>query len=172
MPLPYTIAVLCYLFDAQGKLLLLHRGKAPNYGLYSPIGGKLDQSIGESPCDCAIRETHEETGLALEHKDLHLTGIVSESSYANENHWLMFLYEGLRPVELADHHHCPEGRLEWHHPDQVPQLSIPETDRQVIWPLFQRYRGGFFSVHIDCGNAELRWKLHQPTRDVELGEIT
>ncbi len=29
-PLPYKIAVLCYLFDEQGRVLLLHRKKQPN----------------------------------------------------------------------------------------------------------------------------------------------
>ena len=46
---PYRIAVLCYLKDASGRVLLLHRRKEPNAGLYSPIGGKLEVSVGEGP---------------------------------------------------------------------------------------------------------------------------
>ena len=38
---PYKIAVLCYLYDEEGRLLLLHRRKPPNRDMYSPIGGKL-----------------------------------------------------------------------------------------------------------------------------------
>ena len=46
-PLPYKIAVLCYVFDEVGRVLLLHRRKRPNPGMYSPIGGKLEVEIGE-----------------------------------------------------------------------------------------------------------------------------
>ncbi len=49
--LPFRIAVLCYLYDDAGNVLLLHRSKAPNEGMYSPIGGKLESSWGESPHD-------------------------------------------------------------------------------------------------------------------------
>ena len=45
--LPYRIAVLCYLYDDDGNLLLLHRKQNPNRGMYSPIGGKLDLASGE-----------------------------------------------------------------------------------------------------------------------------
>ena len=41
-PLPYKIAVLCYLFDERGRVLLLYRRKPPNRDLYSSVGGKLD----------------------------------------------------------------------------------------------------------------------------------
>src|SRR5690606_13000092 len=75
-PLPYRIAVLAYLFDDQGRLLLLHRRKVPNRHLYSPIGGKLDVDAGESPTACAIREIREEAGIELALADLHLTGMV------------------------------------------------------------------------------------------------
>ena len=44
--LPYRIAVLCYLEDLDGRLLMLHRRKEPNAGMHSPIGGKLEISIG------------------------------------------------------------------------------------------------------------------------------
>ena len=44
--LPYRVAVLCYLYDHEGRLLLLHRCKAPNSGRHSPIGGKLELAEG------------------------------------------------------------------------------------------------------------------------------
>lgn len=159
-PLPYKIAVLCYLFDAQGRVLLLHRRKPPNQSLHSPVGGKLEQAIGESPTTCAVREIFEETGLVVQSSDLHLTGIVSESGFENRCHWLMFLYEITRPVEVS----CTtfdEGTLEWHEAADLPSLDLPETDRQVIWPLFWRHRGGFFMAHIDCAGPGLTWQLEQ-----------
>ncbi len=160
---PYKIAVLCYLFDHQGRVLLLHRRKPPNRDLYSPIGGKLDQAVGESPTACAAREIAEETGVEVQPTDLHLTGIVSESGY-DQTHWLMFLYEVNRPVHV-ERTTFDEGRLEWHSPAAIGTLPIPPTDRSVIWPLFWRYRGRFFAVHIHCDGGELRWRLEQPVLD-------
>jgi len=167
-PLPYKIAVLCYLFDQAGRLLLLHRVRPPNQDLYSPIGGKLEQSIGESPTTCAIREVHEETGLTITAEDLHLTGIVSESGFEGSCHWLMYLYEVTRPVAVEPRT-IDEGRLEWHHRDDLAGLSIPQTDREVIWPLFWRYRGRFFTAHIDCTGNDLRWRIEQPACDAGRG---
>lgn len=164
--LPYKIAVLCYLFDQRGRVLLLHRVRPPNRDLYSPVGGKLEQSIGESPTACAVREIKEETGVTVEHCDLHLTGIVSESGYEGECHWLMYLYEVTRPVSVEPGP-IDEGVLAWHEPGGVSDLSIPETDREVIWPLFWRYRGRFFAAHIDCQPDGLRWRVEQPACDVK-----
>ncbi len=163
--LPYKIAVLCYLFDERGRLLLLHRRKEPNQDLYSPIGGKLDLASGESPTACALREIEEEAGITLSLDDLHLTGIVSETAYLQETHWLMFLYEVTRPVEI-ERMTFEEGRLEWHEVASVGDLAIPETDRKVIWPLFQKYRGRFFTAHIDCRDGGFVWRLEQPASDV------
>lgn len=162
--LPYKIAVLCYLFDDAGRLLLLHRVKPPNQHLYSPIGGKLDTARGESPTACAAREIHEETGVAVDTKDLHLTGIVSESAYRNEAHWLMFLYEVTRPVKV-ERTTFEEGKLEWRRREEIDRLPIPETDRRVIWPMFWRYRGRFFCAHIACEAGGFKATLEQPASD-------
>ena len=44
--LPYKIAVLCYPYDKDDRLLLLKRNKAPNANQYSPIGVKLEAVVG------------------------------------------------------------------------------------------------------------------------------
>lgn len=162
--LPYKIATLCYLFDAQGRVLLLHRKRPPNLDLYSPVGGKLDQSTGESPTACAAREIAEETGLHIRLDQLHLTGIVSESGYDDAMHWLMFLYEVTVPVSV-ERMEFEEGRLEWHEPERIAELAIPQTDREVIWPLFWKYRKRFFSAHINCEGGTVTWRLEQPGAD-------
>lgn len=161
-PLPYRIAALCFLFDAQGRTLLLHRAKPPNLDLYSPIGGKLEQALGESPTRCAQREIQEEAGLDIAIGDLHLTGIVSERAFEGKGHWLMFLYEVTRPVELPpEAMEMDEGRLEWHDPSAIDGLAIPDSDREVIWPLFWKHRGGFFAAHLDCTVTPLDWRVEQ-----------
>lgn len=164
-PLPYCVSVLCYLFNEDGQMLLLHRRKPPNLHQYSPVGGKLDQAAGESPTACAVREIREETGLVVHPRDLHLTGIVSEAGYGDERHWLMFLYEVIDPVATCGGT-FEEGTLCWHDPATIDDLDIPQTDRQIIWPLFWRYRRQFFVVHINCSGGELSWRLEQPAADV------
>ncbi len=159
--LPYKIAVLCYLFDEQGRVLLLHRAQPPNQGLYSPIGGKLHMDEGESPAECALREIREEVELELDFADIHLTGLVSERGFGGETHWLMFLYEVVRPVTVK-RMEFREGTLEWHDFDEVENLPIPETDRQVILPLLRKYHGRFFHVHIDCEGGGCNWRLEYP----------
>lgn len=164
MTLPYKIAVLCYLFDDAGRVLLLHRRKPPNRDLYSPVGGKLETAVGESPTTCAAREIHEETGLAVPIPRLHLTGIVSETAYRNESHWLMFLYEVTQPVRV-ERSTFDEGTLEWFRPEAIGNLPIPDSDRLVIWPMFWRYRGRFFCAHLDCHADGFDADLQQPAPD-------
>lgn len=163
-PLPYKIAALCYLFDEQGNILLLHRKKEPNFELYSPIGGKLEQDIGESPTTCAIREISEEVGLTVTPDQMHLTGIVSETGFDDSMHWLMFLYELTIPADVLEGT-FEEGRLEWHTRDNLMNLPIPDTDRNVIWPLFWKYRHQFFMAHINCQNQQTQWRIEQPAAD-------
>jgi len=159
--LPYRLAVLCYLYDDANSVLLLHRRQEPNIGMYSPVGGKIDLASGEGPHECAVREIREETGVALSREDVRLIGIVSERAYEGQAHWLIFLFEVARTVRRDELHwsEFSEGRLEWTRIDQVGGLPIPHTDRTVMWPLVQAYRGGFFVVHIDCSVEPMQWTL-------------
>ncbi|QDU32143.1 8-oxo-dGTP diphosphatase [Poriferisphaera corsica] len=158
--LPYKIATLCYMFDAEGRVLLLHRRRPPNQDLYSPPGGKLEKAVGESPTACALREIREEVGLVLKEDDLHLTGIVSEAGFDDRMHWLMFLYEVKGVVEV-ERTTFDEGTLDWVKSDEIEGLPIPSTDRDVIWPLFWQHRGGFFMAHINCYKGRTDWSLEQ-----------
>ena len=161
--LPYKIAVLCYLYDKDNRLLLLHRNKEPNKGCYSPIGGKLEAAIGESPHACAIREIAEESGVHLKQSEIRLAGMLSESAYEDSTHWLLFLFEVTRnidPSEICDLN-IDEGVLEWVHVDEVEHKNIPNTDRAIIWTLVKQHRGGFFAVDIDCSSLPLTWEIKE-----------
>jgi 8-oxo-dGTP diphosphatase len=165
--MPYRIACLCDLRDDRGRHLLLRRVKAPNLGLCSPIGGKLDVSIGESPAQCARREILEEAGVDLPLDRLHLIGLVSEAEYEGKGHWLMFLYRVLGPVSVAPHD-TREGRLDWFAHDELESLPLPDTDRRILWPLIRSAevppagsRPGFFAVHIDCRDGQMRWAVEE-----------
>ena len=125
-PLPYRIACLCELRNARGEVLLIHRAKAPNQGLYSPIGGKLDTEVGESPARCAQREIEEEAGVSIPMSRLTLSGIISEAGFDDQMHWLMFWYRVEGAVEVEPHE-MREGRLEWHPLESVPSLALPRV---------------------------------------------
>ncbi len=161
MELPYKISTLIYAFSLQDELLMLQRRRPPNAGLWSPFGGKLHQAIGESPHQCAARETFEEIGLKITPQDLHLTGIVAERAYEGVTHWLMFMFElKLRLKVLPAPHE--EGCYEFVSVQEVMNRPIPATDREILWPLFQKYRGGFFAVSIDCRqDGVLKWEIDE-----------
>ena len=161
--LPYRIAVLCYLRAADGKLLMLHRCKPPNKGMYSPPGGKLEPTTGESPHCCAIRETWEETGVSLPYHEMRLMGMVSETAYEGECHWLLFRFEATRPIghDEITAYEMDEGTLEWLDRDTIDGLDLPQTDREIIWPLVAEHMGGFFACHIDCRSEPLTWTVQE-----------
>jgi 8-oxo-dGTP diphosphatase len=162
--MPYKIAVLCYLYDEAGRLLLLHRRKPPNRDMYSPIGGKLEVTLGEGPHDCALREIREEASVELRPDEIRLIAIVSETAYQGED--LIFLFEATRPIRAGEipHSEFDEGRLEWHAVEDVAALPIPQTDREVMWPNVCRHRGGFFMVHIDCSQEPMVPRLCEAWR--------
>ncbi len=154
--LPYKLACLCDLRDPHGRVLLLRRLRPPNQGLCSPIGGKLDVGLGESPAQCARREIMEEAGIDVPIDRLHLLGLISEQAYEGRGHWLLFYYLVRGPV-WVEPRDMPEGRLEWFAPSEVDGLPLPESDRRIIWPLVRKHERsgpggepGFFTVHIDC----------------------
>jgi 8-oxo-dGTP diphosphatase len=149
MSLPYKISTLLYVFDPEDRVLLLHRKKEPNQGLWSPCGGKLQMDTGESPYACACRELHEETGFRVSVNDLHLTGLASEHGYAGQAHWLMFLFEIKPRFNVVPPEH-EEGIFAYHHRRDVEALKLPQTDRESLWPLFWSHRGGFFAAHCHC----------------------
>ena len=161
MPLPYKVATLLYCFNERDEVLLLERAQEPNRGRWSPCGGKLHMDEGESPHACACREAHEEMGLRIEPRDLHLTGLVSERGYAGQAHWLMFLFEvKLRLKKCPPPHR--EGGFQFFDREQIATLHIPDTDRETIWPLFWQHRGGFFAAHCDCSSGSGHdWRVEE-----------
>lgn len=167
-PLPYKIATLVDLRDRAGRVLLLRRVKAPNMGLCSPIGGKLDMASGESPAQCARREAMEEAGVRLPLSRFHLAGLISEAGYEGKGHWLLFYYRVLGAVSVRART-MREGALEWHRQEDIESLPLPETDRRIIWPLVRRHeslagpdgRGPLFCVHIDCTGKAMRWSVEE-----------
>ena len=164
MALPYKIATLLYCFNERDDVLLLERTREPNRGLWSPCGGKLHMDVGESPYACACREAEEEIGLKISPRDLHLAGIVSEHGYEGQAHWLMFLFEVKARLKTLPPEH-DEGRFAFVPREKFSELKMPQTDVEQIWPLFWKYRGGFFAAHCHCqADGANVWTLEERRR--------
>jgi 8-oxo-dGTP diphosphatase len=135
------------------RVLMLHRNKEPNKGLWVAPGGKVE--IHESPLECAIRELREETGLSANR--MSLRGVVTEVSPRQDYQWLLFIYvtDDFEGELIA----CDEGHLAWVDVSAVSLLPIPEADAiffpHVInddEPLYQAkyaYDVGLNLVHAD-----------------------
>lgn len=164
MTFPYQISTLLYAFNPRDEVLLLHRRQQPNLNLWSPCGGKLHTASGESPHQCACREAAEEIRLRLRPAQLHLTGIVSEHGYDGQAHWLMFLFE-IQPRLRRLPPPIREGEFAFFTRRQLRHLDIPTTDRERIWPLFWKHRGGFFAAHCHCRpGGHYDWTIEESRR--------
>ncbi|MSU24937.1 MAG: NUDIX domain-containing protein [Opitutus sp.] len=147
--LAHKIAVLVFLENSAGDHLLLLRAKPPNLGVWSPIGGKLETTKGESPFECAVRETKEETGHVVTTADLHLFAMIAEKAYEGEAHWLMFLFRCQRPIAGLPPA-ISEGKFGFFSRAAIATLEIPETDRSALWPIYDQYRDRFVALKADC----------------------
>lgn len=147
--LPFKISALVFVQNERGDQLLIQRRKAPNLGCWSPIGGKLNMSTGESPYECARRETEEEIGLVVGDEDLHCFGYISEKSYEGAGHWLMFLFHCRKRLSRLPET-IDEGHFKFFSRAEIDSLPIPETDRTLLWPYYDRDKEGFVGLRANC----------------------
>ena len=147
--LPFKISALVFVRNPNGEHLLIERRKAPNLGCWSPIGGKLDMETGESPYECARREVEEEIQLSLQDEDIRCFGYISEKSYEGSGHWLMFLFDcKVRITDLPEE--IDEGQFKFFSRQAIDALDIPETDRTLLWPYYDRFAEGFVGLRANC----------------------
>jgi 8-oxo-dGTP diphosphatase len=127
---------------------MLHRVKKKNdlnHDKWVGIGGKFEE--GESPEDCLLRETKEETGLTLLSWNYH--GIVTFVSdlYGTE---YMHLFTADRFT--GDLTECTEGDLEWIPGERIEELPIWEGDR-IFFRLIRENRPFFSLKLVYCGDS-------------------
>ena len=120
MPKPTKNAVVVIL-ESPGYWLMLKRSHPPNQGLYTPVGGKIEN--GESPRAAAIREVQEEAGLQIE--DPLYCGLLVDSSPTDYN-WICFVYRA--SVDYFEPPSCNEGMLSWIPVESLATLPTPVTD--------------------------------------------
>ena len=162
--LPYKISVLVFIENRVGEQLLMLRAKQPNLGVWTPIGGKLEMATGESPFECAVRETEEETGLRVRTEDMHLFAMVAEKAYHGDTHWLMFLFRCKIPIEQLPPD-IKEGSFAFFNREKIKTLPIPETDQAALWPIFDKYRESFVALRADCAVSPIKITVEQITCD-------
>lgn len=115
---------LCYI-EKEGCYLMLHRTKKANdenHDKWIGIGGKFEE--GESPEECMLRETREETGLTV--TDWRYRGIVTFVSNQWGSEYMHLFTAQSYAGTLRD---CDEGDLEWIEKSKLLSLPIWEGDK-------------------------------------------
>lgn len=167
-------ATLCFpLRDVDSEngaeVLLIEKRRGLGEGWYNGPGGKLED--GESPSECAVRETREEVGLEVDPDGLEKAGE------------LTFLLDG------ADHTFChvyrtrsftgeptpsAEARPEWVPVDEVPYEQMWEDDRLWLPGILEgktvvgefRFEGGKPLDEAEFVDHDLEWGVSVgPARD-------
>ena len=115
---------LCYI-ERGDQYLMLHRTRKPNdanHDKWLGIGGHIEP--GETPMDCILRETREETGLTL--LDCRYRGLVHfrSNQYPDEE---MYVFTATRFE--GDIIPCDEGDLEWIDKSHLLSLTLWAGDR-------------------------------------------
>ena len=152
LQLPFKISCLIFITNKDGKNLLIKRKKSPNKNFWSPIGGKLNMHLGESPYECARRETMEEVNLQLKDEDLSCFGYISEKNYEGAGHWLMFLFKSKVTLERIPEA-IDEGDFNFFSRPEIDKLTIPETDKTLLWPYYDSHSDGFIGLRANCKSA-------------------
>ena len=132
---------LCYL-ERGDEYLMLHRTKKENdlnHDKWVGVGGKFQDK--ESPEDCVLRETWEETGLTLTR--YRYRGLVTFIS----NQWeTEYMHVFTADQWTGEPHPCDEGDLAWIKKADLRVLPLWEGD-QIFLDLLER-DAPFFSLKL------------------------
>lgn len=119
-----VLTTLCYI-EKDEKYLMLHRVKKENdinRDKWIGVGGKLERD--ESPEECLLRETYEETGLTL--AGYRMRGVITFVSDKWDTEQ-MFLYTADDFTGTIKE--CDEGELVWIDKSDIMSLSLWEGDK-------------------------------------------
>ncbi|MEY8743904.1 NUDIX domain-containing protein [Bacillales bacterium AN1005] len=107
MMLKYTIG-----FIKRGnEFLMLNRNSCPDMGKWNGVGGKFEK--GETPLECIIRETYEETGIKLRKGNVTYVGAVTWASENGSAGMYAFITEVPLDFEYKAPVETEEGILAW-----------------------------------------------------------
>lgn len=138
-----VLTTLCYI-EKDGQYLMMHRVKKKNdvnRDKWIGIGGHFQQ--GESPEECLLRETKEETGLVL--TDYRFRGLVSFCCGDTFEYMCLYTADGFTG-EIPKKDACDEGELVWIDKAAVYDLNLWEGDR-IFFRLLEANEA-FFSLKL------------------------
>ncbi len=134
-------STLCYL-EKDGAYLMMHRTKKQgdvNKDKWIGVGGKFEQN--ESPFDCVMRETLEETGLTMQNPQYRgVVTFITDSGYYELMH--LFTCTDFSGEMIA----CNEGDLEWVRFEDIKSLPIWQGDK-IFFKLLAE-NAPFFSLKL------------------------
>lgn len=130
---------LCYI-EKDNKYLMLHCNKQNlNNDKWLGVGGKFEDK--ESPEDCVLRETLEETGLTL--TSYQYRGIITFVSDKYETEYMHLFTADKWEGETKE---CDEGELVWVDKSKISSLPIWEGDKLFFKLLDEKEP--FFSLKV------------------------
>lgn len=139
---------LCYI-KSDDRILMLHRIRKKNdlnEGKWVGIGGKFQDR--ESPEDCLLRETLEETGLTL--TDYRYRGIITFVSDRWETEYMHLFTATAFTGQLRD---CDEGVLEWI--TEADLMALPKWEGDAIFLRLLQEDHPFFSLKLEYEGEHL-----------------
>ena len=159
---------LCYIENPAGEYLMLHRVKKENdcnHDKWIGVGGKFED--GESPEECVLRETLEETGLTL--TDYRYRGIVTFVSDRWETEYMHLFTADEFTGQLKE---CDEGVLEWIAWKRMLELPHWKGD-EIFLSLIEREDVPFFSLklHYDANDTLLSAVLNGQSLEIGGGTL-
>lgn len=128
--------------EKDSKYLMLHRTKKQNdynHDKWIGIGGKFEEA--ESPEECILRETKEETGLTL--NEIEYRGIVTFVNDENFTEYMHIFWSNNFSGALKE---CDEGELEWIEKSRMN--ALPHWKGDEIFLKLLELRAPFFSLKL------------------------
>lgn len=142
------LATLCYL-RKNGKTLMLRSLKNGHFkeNLWNGLGGKLEK--GETPEECVIRETEEESGYKISNPKL--VGLLTfPNQNSDGNDWYVFVYKATKLFGKLKQ--SAEGEVKWVKNEDVLKLNMSEGDYIFLPWIFENK---FFSAKFIYKNGKL-----------------
>ncbi|ODV80854.1 uncharacterized protein CANTADRAFT_47164 [Suhomyces tanzawaensis NRRL Y-17324] len=151
--LKYTLGVIhC---PETNQILLLNRQKKPWMGRWNGVGGKLDHN--ETPHQCIVRETEEETGLSLpqyKSRGVVLWTVDNEDNLVGEAVGGMYIFTAEVTPEQVANYPTPiifdkEGILDWKNLDWVlskDNMGIVDNMTVILRDLFDAKETDIFNT--------------------------
>ena len=152
---PTEVATLLFVFDGDGRVLLIHKKRGLGRGKINGPGGRLEP--GETPVQAAVRETREELGIDV--LDPQFCGSLRfqfTDGYALHGH----VFKATRWI--GDPVETDEARPEWFPVDAIPYDDMWEDDRHWF-PMM--LAGTPFSGRFLFDGDDMRWMALEPGFD-------